>query len=136
MKHRERFIDGKKYPDRGGEPLPERSQIAIELACRLHELHEIDPQAAVSFLQLMVKLYRIDPWVYHLTLTILAGNPDAGKSLAVIGHESCVSKQHVHQQQNRALELLQLHHPRVAETIRDIIQRTKPTEAAGAKSSC
>jgi len=126
----QRLIEGKLYDVPEQEQIPERTQILVELAHRLHDLHELDPSCAIAFIQLMGKLYRIDPWVYHLTLTILAGNQDAGKSLNVKAASKLHRKQHEHQQQNRALNLLELYYPRVASVIREIIGRKKPQRTA------
>ena len=96
---------------------------------RLHELHEHDPGAAISYLQLMVKLYRIDPWVYHMSLAILAGNMHAGLSLAkeaLTGKHSHHAKQHEHQRQNRALAKLDAFMPQISSVIREILQREQP----------
>ena len=123
-----RFIEGKLYEVPELDPQPLRSQLTSEVSMRLHELHEHDPGAALSFLQLMVKLYRIDPWVYQMSLAILAGNMHAGLSLAkeaVTGKHSHHSKQHEHQRQNRALAKLDAYLPQIAEIIREILFRER-----------
>ena len=125
---REAFIDGKKYDVAETEQIPERTKITIELAHRIHELHELDPGRCITFLRLMVKLYSISPWIYHLTLRILAGQKDAEKSLAELGRQDFDSKQHVHQSQIRALKLLETRLPAVAATIREILGRSNPAE--------
>ena len=125
MRDRESLIEGKLYQVAEQEALPERTRITIELAHRLHDLHDIDPMAGVMFMRTMVKVYSIDPWVYHLALSILAGHRDAGKSLAVLADDKH-SKQHEHQTQNRALNLLEGRMPELATAIRSILQRKKP----------
>jgi hypothetical protein len=122
---KEAFIEGKKYDVPEQEQIPERTKVTIEMAHRILDLHEMDPGAAITLLRLMVKIYSIDPWVYHLTLAILAGHKDAEKSLADKAAEEHVSKQHIHQRQNRALSLLAKRFPLVAQAIREILGRKK-----------
>jgi len=122
---KEAFIEGKKYDIAVIEDIPERTKVTIEMAHRILDLHEMDPGAAITLLRLMVKIYAIDPWVYHLTLAILAGHKDAEKSLADKAAEEHVSKQHIHQRQNRALDLLDKRFPLVAQAIREILARKK-----------
>ncbi len=127
---KEALIEGKKYDVPVPEQVPERTKVTIEMAHRILDLHEMDPGAAITLLRLMVKLYSIDPWVYHLTLAILAGHKDAEKSLSDKANEEHVSKQHIHQRQNRALDLLQHRFPAVARAIREIIQRKKTPDTS------
>lgn len=124
---KEAFIEGKKYDVPEPEQIPERTKVTIEMAHRILDLHEMDPGAAITLLRLMVKIYSIDPWVYHLTLAILAGHKDAEKSLADKAREEHVSKQHIHQRQNRALDLLSNRFPVLAQSIREILRQKKST---------
>ena len=125
---KEAFIEGKKYDVPEAEQVPERTKVTIEMAHRILDLHDLDPGAAITLLRLMVKLYAIDPWVYHLTLAILAGHKDAEKSFSDKAKEEHVSKQHIHQRQNRALGLISRRFPVVAQTIREILSRKKSEE--------
>jgi len=121
-------VDYRGAPLEGSPPAVDVTLVA-EITARLLELRDIDRRKPIELLLKLQRTYRISPFCLWITCEILASNTQGGKSLAQIANEINVSKQSVHQQQIRELELLADTYPDIAATIREILGRSRAKKA-------
>ena len=119
------YIPGKGYDV--DDPIPPAPDMAVisEIAARLLDLRDVDRRKPIRIINQLSRIWRNSPSLMWIALEILASNRQGGKSLAQIGHEVHFTKQAIHQEQLRELEVLADIMPEVSSAIRIILGRHK-----------
>lgn len=125
------YIPGKLYEDldHSGHPMeseemPEDVKIVSEIASRILDLRDHDRSKPIRLINQLIRIYRVSPSLLWLTCEILASNRLGGKSLSEIARESMVSKQAIHQEQERNLKKMEEIMPGISDQMRRILGRT------------
>ena len=120
----ESYIPGKGYDVSAPISTPDDVAIASEIAVRLLELRDVDRRKPMRLINKLSRLYRTSPALMWVALEILASNAQGGKSLSTIAEEHFFTKQAIHQDQQRELQILSDIMPELAYAISTILRRS------------